>query len=259
MDPIKEFKLEVQDNIEKLSKASEFHKMTHDWVKVAGDYRYSYNFSWMGRPAIQLPTDAWAMQEIIWQTKPDLIIECGVAHGGSIIYYASLLAMLDLTEALEKGTVLDPKACHRRVLGIDIDIRKHNRKEIEEHPFFNWIELKEGSSIDPDIVSWVKKFSADYQNILLILDSNHTHDHVLEELHAYANLVAVGNYCIVFDTIIEDMPAETYNDRPWGPGNNPKTAVWEFLKTNRDFQINDDIPSKLQITVGPDGFLKRIS
>ena len=254
MDPIKDFKLEVKQNIENISKAGDFKKLSLDWIKEAGNQRWSYNFHWMGRPAIQFPTDAWAMQEIIWQTKPDLIIECGVAHGGSVLYYASLMALLDLSDNISKGDILETVKPKRRVLGVDIDIREHNKAEIEKNPFYSWIELKQGSSVDDDIIEWVCNFAGDYENILVILDSNHTHDHVIQELEAYANLVSVNNYCVVFDTIVEDMPAELSSNRPWGPGNNPKTAVRQFLDSNQHFQIDKDISDKLQITVGPDGF-----
>lgn len=222
------------------------------------DYKYSYNFAWMGRPIIQFPQDMQAMQELVWEVKPDLIIETGIAHGGSLIMNASLLAMLDYTDAIESGELLDPNKPKRRVLGIDIDIREHNRKAIEAHPMSNRIDMIQGSSIAEDIVNQVKAYAKNYKRILISLDSNHTHDHVLEELKAYAPLTSVGSYCVVFDTVVEDMPKEMFPDRPWGPGNNPKTAVWEYLKSHPEFEIDKSIQNKLLITVAPDGYLKRV-
>ena len=224
----------------------------------ACEYRYSYNFSWMGRPIIQFPQDMAAMQEIIWEVKPDLIIETGIAHGGSLIMNASLLAMLDYCEAIERGETLDPKNPKRRVLGIDIDIREHNRKAIEAHPMSNRIDMIQGSSIAEDIVAQVYEYAKSYKRILVSLDSNHTHEHVLAELQAYAPLTSKDSYCVVFDTVVEDMPAALAGDRPWGPGNNPKTAVWEYLKTHPEFEIDKSIQNKLLITVAPDGYLKRV-
>lgn len=220
--------------------------------------KYSYNFTWQGRPIIQYPQDIVAAQELIWQVKPDLIIETGIAHGGSLILSASMLSLLDYCDAVETGKVLDPKKIHRKVLGIDIDIRQHNREAIEAHSMFHRIEMIQGSSIAPEIISQVYDFSKDYQKIMVFLDSNHTHEHVLEELKAYAPLTSIDSYCVVFDTIIEDLPDDMFPDRPWSRGNNPKTAVWEFLKTSDQFIIDKEIENKLLITVAPDGYLKRV-
>jgi cephalosporin hydroxylase len=198
------------------------------------------------------------MQELIWQIKPDLIIETGIAHGGSLILSASMLSLLDYCDAIEHGTILDPKAPRRRVLGLDIDIRAHNRAAIEAHPMANRIDMIEGSSIDPAIIAQVQDIARGYERVLVCLDSNHTHDHVLAELEAYAPLVSTGSYCVVFDTIVEDMPAEMFPDRPWGPGDNPKTAVWEYLKTHPEFEIDKQMDHKLLISVAPDGYLKRV-
>jgi cephalosporin hydroxylase len=220
--------------------------------------QYSYNFEWLGRPIIQYPQDILAMQELIWQIKPDLIIETGIAHGGSLIFSASMLALLDMSEAIENGTTLDPKKSNRKVLGIDIDIRSHNREAIKVHPMASRIEMIQGSSIAPDIIQQVHKIAENYKNVMVILDSNHTHEHVLAELVAYAPLTSTNSYCVVFDTVVEDMPKEMFADRPWGPGDNPKTAVWEYLKTHSEFEIDTSIQHKLLITVAPDGFLKRV-
>jgi cephalosporin hydroxylase len=212
----------------------------------------------MGRPIIQYPQDMVAMQELIWSIKPDLIIETGIAHGGSLIFSASMMAQLDMCEAIEADFSFNPKESRRKVLGIDIDIRAHNREAIEAHPMASRIQMIQGSSIAPDIIEQVKQIAAGYSRILVCLDSNHTHEHVLAELEAYAPLTSVGSYCVVFDTIVEDLPAEMFPDRPWGPGDNPKTAVWEYLKTHAEFEIDKHIDSKLLISVAPDGYLKRV-
>jgi cephalosporin hydroxylase len=212
----------------------------------------------MGRPIIQTPIDIVAMQELIWQIKPDLIIETGIAHGGSLILSASLLAQLDLCDAIESGEMIDPKNSTRKVLGIDIDIRAHNRAAIEAHPMASRIQMIQGSSIATDIIAQVHDVAANYSRVLVCLDSNHIHDHVLAELQAYSHLTSVDSYCVVFDTLIENVPADKFPDRPWGPGNSPKTAVWEYLKTHPEFEIDKSIQNKLLITVAPDGYLKRV-
>jgi cephalosporin hydroxylase len=199
-----------------------------------------------------------AMQELIWKVKPDLIIETGIALGGSLIMSASMLALLDMCEAIESGTVLDPKKSKRKVIGLDIDIRQHNREAIEAHPMSSRIQMFQGSSIAPEIIEQVKVVAKNYKRVLVCLDSNHTHNHVLAELESYAPLTSVGSYCVVFDTIVEDMPKSMFPDRPWGIGDNPKTAVREYLKTHSEFEIDKQIQNKLLITVAPDGYLKRI-
>jgi len=250
--------LERMQNIRALGNDLGCRNVALDFLKMTAKHKYSYNFNWLGRPAIQLPNDAWAMQELIWQIKPDLIIETGIAHGGSLVFSASQLAQLDLCEAIGAGTMLDPMKSRRKVLGIDIDIRAHNRAAIEAHPMASRIKMIQGSSIAPEIIEQVTEIASGYKTILVCLDSNHTHEHVLAELEAYAPLTSVGSYCVVFDTIIEDMPKEMFPNRPWGPGNNPKTAVWEYLKTHPEFGIDKSIQHKLLITVGPDGYLKRV-
>lgn len=219
----------------------ELQQMALHLLRESAVYNYSYNFSWLGRRIIQYPQDIVAIQEIIWQVKPDLIIETGVAHGGSLVLSASLLELLGGAG---------------EVVGIDIDIRAHNQLALEQHPMFKRIRLLQGSSTDGKIVSAVKEIAAGKQNILVILDSNHTHVHVLQELELYAPLVTKGGYLIVFDTAIEDMPDDFFPDRPWGKGNNPKTAVWQFLKTNDRFVVDKEIENKLLLTVAPDGYLK---
>jgi cephalosporin hydroxylase len=228
------------------------------FLQESTEPKYSYNFSALGRPIIQYPQDMVAVQELIWQTKPDLIIETGVAHGGSLILSASMLALLDMCEAIDAGKSIDPRMSKRKVLGIDIDIRAHNRAAIESHPMASRIQLIQGSSVAPEVISQVYTLAAQYTRVMVLLDSNHTHDHVLAELDAYALLTSVNSYCCVFDTHVEDLPKELYPDRPWGPGNNPRTAVWEYLKKQNSFEIDKNIQQKLLITVAPDGYLKRV-
>jgi len=211
--------------------------------------QYSYNFSWLGRPIIQYPQDIVAMQESIWSLQPDLIIETGIAHGGSLIFYASMLELNAACGGPQGATVV----------GVDIDIRAHNRNAIERHPMVKRIEMIEGSSISSDVIRRIRGKAATKERVLVSLDSNHTHSHVLAELEAYASLATVGSYCVVFDTIIDDLPSETYLDRSWGPGNNPKTALSEFLKTHPEFEVDRQIDHKLLISVAPSGFLRRIS
>jgi cephalosporin hydroxylase len=219
---------------------------SREWMNQANPRKYSYHFEWMGRPIIQYPQDMIALQEIIWSVQPDLIFETGIAHGGSLIFSA---AMLELNAAC--GGPQDAE-----VLGLDIDIRAHNREAIEKHAMFKRITMLEGSSIDNAVAAKVFEFARGRKRVLVILDSNHTHAHVRKELELYSSLVKAGSYLIVFDTVIEDMPEDAFPDRPWGKGDNPKTAVWEFLKSNDRFEIDRTIQDKLLLTVAPDGYLK---
>jgi len=219
------------------------------WFLNSVEQRYSYQFKWMGIPIIQYPKDIVAMQEIIYDLKPDLIIETGIAHGGSIVFYASLLEL----NAIDGG----PK--NAKVIGIDIDIRVHNLAKLKTHSMFSRMELIEGSSVSEDVVKKVHLISKDYRTVLLILDSNHTEEHVLSELIAYSDLVSIGSYCVVFDTVIDDLPDSLHSDRPWGKGNNPKTAVFKFLADNSNFVIDSQIDEKIQISVAPSGYLKRVN
>jgi cephalosporin hydroxylase len=254
-----DFHKEVFENIQNQGADKEIQALSRIWLRLTNQHKYTYNFSWLGRPIIQCPQDMVAIQELIWDIKPDLIIETGIAHGGSLILSASMLALLDMTDAIESSVTINPKESKRKVLGIDIDIRAHNRAAIEAHPMATRIQMIQGSSIAPEIIEQVHTIAENYSRILVFLDSNHTHDHVLAELEAYAPLTSVGSYCVAFDTVVEDMPKEMFPDRPWGPGNNPKTAVWEYLKTHPEFEIDKSIQHKLLITVAPDGYLKRIS
>lgn len=242
-----DFQREVKDRIASYENDASLKSDAAAFMRSSIASRYSYNFTWLGRPIIQYPQDMIAMQELIWSIQPDLIIETGIAHGGSLIFSA---AMLELNAAC--GGSQDAV-----VMGIDIDIRPHNRQAIETHPLARRIEMIQGSSISEEIVAQVRMRAVGRNRILVCLDSNHTQDHVLAELQAYAPLVSVGSYCVVFDTVVEDLPAELCLDRPWGPGNNPKTAVWAYLKDHPEFEIDKAIERKLQITVAPDGYLKR--
>jgi cephalosporin hydroxylase len=240
-----------------------------EFITSSLEDRYSYNFQWLSRPIIQYPQDMVVMQELIWRIKPDLILETGIAHGGSLILSASLLAMIDYCEAVQAGTPLDPKATRRRVLGIDIDIRAHNREAIEAHPLSHRIDMIQGSSVSPEVIAEVKR-RAQGQKVMVILDSNHTHDHVLAELEAYAPLTSRDSYCVVFDTIVDDLPESAFPDRPWGAGNNPKTALHEYLRRLKsegreaadggrlDLEVDRGIEEKILITVAPDGYLRRV-
>lgn len=242
-NPIEQFQQEVAANIRSLQQDKDVQALSRVWVREIARYRYAYNFSWLGRPLIQFPQDMVAIQELIWKIRPEVVIETGVAHGGSLIFSASMLELLG-------GDGF--------VIGVDIDIRAHNRAEIEKHPLSKRIKLVQGSSIDEGIAAQVRELAAGKKRVLVILDSNHTHEHVLEELRLYSPLVRAGSYLLVYDTLIEDMPADLVGDRPWGPGNNPKTAVHAFLKSCDRFEVDRDIEAKLLITVAPDGYLKCI-
>jgi cephalosporin hydroxylase len=233
---------------------SKLSRLSGEWREEAMKTSYVYNFDWLGRPIIQFPQDIVGLQEIIWEVKPDLIIETGVAHGGSLVLSASILALLDI----EDGRIFDSSRKNRRVLGIDIDIRDHNRIEIESHFLSSWITLLEGSSTDTNLVDEVSSLAKGYKNVMVLLDSNHTYAHVLEELNAYSKLVSLNSYLIVYDTFVHFVPKDTFQNRPWGPDDNPFLAVQEFLSSRDDFIIDKDVEHKLQITVAPSGFLKRI-
>lgn len=254
-----EFKKEVVERIAANACDQSLQQAAQQFLLASTRPKYSYNFAWLGRPIIQYPQDMVAMQELIWEVKPDLIIETGIAHGGSLILSASMLAMLDMEEAIQAGKSINPAESARKVIGIDIDIRQHNLIEIEKHVMASRIHMIQGSSIAAEIVEEVRRLATGYKKVMVCLDSNHTHEHVLAELEAYAPLTSLGSYCVVFDTVIEDLPASMYPDRSWGPGDNPKTAVWTYLKTHPEFVIDKGIDHKLLISVAPDGFLKRIA
>jgi cephalosporin hydroxylase len=246
-NPIEQHFDEVEVRIDLQGKSEPLVESAEQFYDLSAESKYSYNFTWMGRPIIQYPQDIVAMQELIWEVQPDLIIETGIAHGGSLILYASLLEL--------NAACGGPSGAS--ILGVDIDIRTHNKQAIDAHPMSKRIEMIQGSSIATEIVDAVKAKAQGKQQIMVVLDSNHTHEHVLAELEAYAPLVTKGSYCVVFDTVVEDMPKGSFPDRPWDVGNNPKTAVWEYLKNHDEFEIDKRIQHKLLITVAPDGFLKR--
>jgi len=256
---VAEFEKEVAARIAANPNAEELCASAATFMRTSAASKYSYNFTWQGRPIIQYPQDMVAMQELIWQIKPDLIIETGIAHGGSLIFNASMLSLLDICDAIESGIVINPKISRRKVLGIDIDIRPVNRAAIEAHPMASRIQMIQGSSIAPEIVEQVRQVAKPYSRVVVCLDSNHTHDHVLAELEAYAPLVSTGSYCVVFDTIIEDLPSDMFPDRPWGQGNNPRTAVWQYLEKHPEFQPDLKLQNKLLITVAPYGYLQKIA
>ena len=270
MGEIESFVAECATEIGAQGRDEEFRGLSLDWLIKANSLKYSYHFTALGRPIIQYPQDMVAVQELVWAVKPDLIIETGIAHGGSLILSASALALLDWVEAAEAGTTLDPRASRRRVVGIDIDIRAHNRAAIEAHPMSHMITMIEGSSIAEGIVGQVRDIAKDYRRVLVFLDSNHSHAHVLGELEAYAPLVSDGSYCVVFDTVVEDIPEQQYAGRPWSKGDNAKTAVWQYLRVLNDegrtasdgktlqFEIDRAIESKMAVTVAPDGYLRRV-
>lgn len=247
-NPIKQFQIEAIERIKLYQNNKALQDARQKFFEELNKSKYAYNFFWFGVPVLQIPQDMQALQEIIWEVKPDLVIETGIAYGGSIIFSASMLAVLEACGKIKKGDVI----------GIDIDIRSHNKKAILAHPLAKKITMLEWSSIDEGIIRKVTEFAKSKKRVLVCLDSNHTHAHVLAELRAYAPLVSVGSYIIVGDTGIEDLPKGTISGRPWGKGNNPKTAVWEFLKENKNFKVDKIIESKLILTGSPDGYLKRI-
>ena len=244
MDPISQFKEERSADIAAMADDKELHQKSIDWMVHADKYKYTYNYTWLGRPIIKFPSDIVATQQIVWEVKPDLIIETGIAHGGSLILSASLLEMI---------------SGEGKVLGIDIDIREHNRKEIEAHPMMKRIEMIEGSSTAPEVIEQVQVAASKAKRVMVFLDSLHSHEHVFNELQVYAPLVTVGSYLVLPDTFIEYFPKGYYsNNRPWDVGNNPMTAMRAFLETNDDFEIDKDLCNKLLITEAFDGYLRRI-
>jgi len=239
--PIEEFEREKRENVATLTADQRLRDLSTQWISETAPRKYVYHFTWMGRPIIQFPQDIVAMQELIWQVQPELNIETGVAHGGSLILYASLLELI---------------GGNGGVLGVDIDIRAHNRAAIEAHPMSRRIQLLQGSSIDREVGRRVHELAEGKQRVMVVLDSHHTHAHVLKELELYSPLVPAGSYLVVFDTIIEDMPAGTFTDRPWDRGNNPKTAVDEFLRQTDRFVVDEAIDGKLLVTAARGGYLK---
>jgi cephalosporin hydroxylase len=243
-----EFEREVAERIAANATDQPLHAATREFMATSIAAKYSYNFSWLGRPIIQYPQDIVAMQELIWSLQPELIVETGIAHGGSLVFSAS---MLELNAAC--GGPADA-----RVVGIDIDIRAHNRSAIEAHPMMRRLTMIEGSSIAADVVAQVRALAAGKKSVLVCLDSNHTDEHVFAELEAYAPLTTVGSYCVVFDTVVEELPKALSGDRPWGPGDNPMTAARRYLRSHPEFAIDERIDHKLLIGVAPKGYLRRV-
>jgi cephalosporin hydroxylase len=269
-DPIAAFEAECEERIRRNAVDALLRATAREFVRTSIAARYSYNFQCLGRPIIQYPQDIVGIQELIWAVRPDLIVETGIAHGGSLVLSASMLALLDYCDASASGTALNVRASARRVIGVDIEIRPHNRLAIENHPLAHKIELIEGSSVAQDVIAEVHRRAAGHERVMVLLDSNHTHDHVLRELRAYAPIVSRGSYCVVFDTIIENLPAEAYPDRPWSPGSNPMTAVGTFLAeiaaapssvgdgAPLQFLVDRDMDARLLVSAAPGGYLRRV-
>jgi cephalosporin hydroxylase len=236
-----EFEAEKREMIRRAGNDDAVKRLSAQWMNATVPCKYSYHFTWMGRPIIQYPQDILALQEIAWQVKPQLIVETGIAHGGSLVFHASILELIGGAG---------------RVLGIDVDIRAHNRAAIEAHPMFKRIDLIEGSSTAPEIVARVRALAEGRKPVIVVLDSSHTHAHVLRELELYSPLVTRGSYLVVCDTVVEDMAPELIVNRPWGKGNNPGTAVREFLARNDRFEADEVYDHKLLITANPGGYLK---
>ncbi len=247
-DPKNDVKFETRNKkfVSSMSKDPNVKKLSEKWLIECHKYEYSYHFKWLGLPIIQYPQDILAMQELIWKVKPDLIIETGIARGGSLLLSASILELIG----------------HGSVLGIDVDIREFNKTNIKRNHLIKRISMIQGSSIDKKIINKVKKFAKGKKRILIFLDSAHTFEHVLEELKLYSPLVKKGSYIVVFDTLVENFPINWFKkhgtDKSLNKINNPKTSVHEFLKSNKRFKIDKEFQEKLLITAAPNGFLKCI-
>jgi len=248
LDAVTLFRQEKEQNIRAMTQDKNTKRIGRLFMDHVTDYKYGYYFTWMGRPIIQHPQDIVALQEVIMEVQPDLIIETGIAHGGSLIFSASMLELLDLYAPLQ--------GLKREVVGVDIEIRPHNRTAIEAHPMFRKITMLEGSSTAPDIVEQVRLIAQPHKTVLVLLDSCHTADHVLQEMEFYGSLVSIGSYLVVYDTLVEfeDKP---HDDRPWGKGNSPYTAVQNFLRTHDEFFVDESIEQKIVITSCPGGWLRR--
>jgi len=258
MNPIDQFNQERQARVAAYATDTEFKQLSNAWLEASMHRQYVYNFDWMGRPIIQYPQDMVAVQQLIWTARPDVVVETGIAHGGSLVLSASMLAMLDMCDAIEQGVSIDPRVSARKVVGIDIDIRAHNRDAIQAHPMASRIQMVQGSSVSDTVVGQVRDLVGDAKRVMVFLDSMHTHDHVLAELNAYAPMVTSGSYCVVFDTFVEDMPPHFFADRPWDRGNNPKTAVHAWLPAHPEFRIDATMENTLMVSVAPEGFLLRV-
>jgi cephalosporin hydroxylase len=233
----------------RLESAKEMHKDQELWrdaldVLVRADhYRWIHQTNWLGEPALNLPQDMFALQEIIFKTRPQFIIELGVAWGGSLLFYSTLMEVLG----------------GERIIGVDIYIPEDLRERLSSHGNLSKrLTLINGSSIEQDTQRQVKSIVGDCREVMVVLDSYHTHDHVLKELHLYSSFVGKGSYLICGDTVVEDIPEQEHRSRPWGPGNNPKTALRQFLQENDRFEVDDYYDQKLLFTCSPGGYLKAI-
>lgn len=243
-DPKTEFQMQREADVEAMGQDSELREKSIEWMIHADKYKYTYNYNWMGRPIIKFPNDMVIQQEIMWELKPDLVIETGIAHGGSIIFTAAMMEMMGI---------------EGEVVGIDIDIREHNKDEILNHPMNKRITMYEGNSVSPDMVERVRRHTEGKSTVMVILDSLHSHDHVYKELKAYADMTSIGSYCILPDTFIEFFPKGFYSDtRPWDVGDNPHTAMMQYLSENSDFEIDSARTHKAMITETIDGYLRRV-
>jgi len=253
------FEEERKTEMARMKNDSEFIKLTKLWIENANRLKYMYKFDWLGRPIIQYPEDIVTIQNLIFQVKPTLIIETGIAHGGSLVLSASMLALLDL-ESCSRGK--NGEHIERKVIGIDVEIRDHNKHYLNEHFLNNYITLLEGSSISTSLYNRVQEIASNHSRIMVLLDSNHSHEHVLKELQMYSKLVTDGSYCVVFDTIIDNLPdssfAKPQHQRSWNSKSNPKTAINEFLKYESNFIVDEEINLNLVVSGNPSGFLKRI-
>jgi cephalosporin hydroxylase len=238
------FQLECRANAARMSQDTTLLELSQGWIEATSEHKYSYNFRWLGLPIIQLPQDVLMLQELIWGVRPDLIIETGVARGGGTIFYASMLELIGGTG---------------RVMAIDVDIRPHNRSALEEHPLFHRIELVEGSSVDAEVTDRAAHAAQAAERVMVVLDSNHTHEHVLAELRGYGPLVTRDSYLVVFDTVIEKLPEETFRDQPWGRGDNAATAVRQYLSEQDRFEVDSEIDARLLISHAPGGYLRCVA
>lgn len=230
-----------EGELQKQMGSESFSKISHEWMQQAVDHKYSYQFDWLGVPIIQMPSDLVVFQQIIFETRPDLIIETGVARGGSLVFWASMLDLCGIDG---------------RVIGVDIEVREHAKNAISNSKYSNIIDVIVGSSIDNKIIDSVRNVVSKHQRIMVVLDSNHTHEHVLGELNAYAEFVSPGCSLLVLDTVIDDLIP--YPERSWGPGSSPKSAVIDYMKSHSaDFKKLSKFEAISKLTVAPHGFWMR--
>lgn len=224
------------------SKDIQFKDSSSNWMQLAVDNKYSYQFDWLGVPIIQMPEDLILFQDIVYKTQPDLIIETGVARGGSVVFWASIQKLCGITG---------------KVLGVDIEIRQHAKNAIFDSNFKDEIHLIEGSSVEDQVVNQVKNYVSQHKKIMVVLDSNHTHEHVLSELEIYSKFVTKDCFMLVLDTVIDDLNIDP--DRSWGPGSSPKSAVKEFMsKNSEEFIHEQSYENRALLSVAPYGYWRKI-